>query len=239
MAGSIDIRRCKTEPYVWLIVANLVLYAGYLVSAYCRSSDTWMNAVQLPSSSGGLALRPWTPLTYMFAQYEFTHLLFNMLWLWGAGLIALRLKRSRMVVSVYLTGGLAGALFFMAASALTSASHTLVGSSAAVIAVVAYLTAAAPDYRLQLYGFWRIRLLWVGVLLAFLLFAGSTGWGALSAHLGGLIAGVAWAVVRPRKKPAQNTYQQLDTLLDKVRLSGYDSLSAREKDELQRLSRNL
>ncbi len=36
----------------------------------------------VPASIGALALKPWTPITYMFTHHGFIHLLFNLLWLW-------------------------------------------------------------------------------------------------------------------------------------------------------------
>lgn len=47
--------------------------------------NTVMKWVQLPSSLPTLATRPWTVLSYMFAQYDVLHILFNMLWFYWFG----------------------------------------------------------------------------------------------------------------------------------------------------------
>lgn len=236
MAGFIKSRLCAG---VWLIVANVVLYLAYLTAYWCGHAEQWQAVLSLPSDFDALMQRVWTPISYMFVQYNFTHLLFNMLWLWAGVLIARRLGGQRWILPVYIAGGLCGALFFLITSAVTGGAHMLVGSSASVIALMAYCTAKAPDYKISLYGF-SVRLIWVGVFLTLLLFLGNTGVCALMAHLGGLLAGVMAGLIKkrvPHEHPVDPS--RLDALLDKVRLSGYESLSAKEKDELQRISKKL
>ena len=66
-----------------------------------------------------------------------------------------------------------------------------------------------------------------------------------AAHIGGIAAGCAIALnarygifrrSEPVRKPAVDIEHRLDELLDKVKTSGYNSLSAREKKELSDLS---
>lgn len=225
---------------VWLIGVNLALYVAYLAAHWCGSASAWQVALSLPSDFASLCSRPWSPLSYMFTQYNFTHLLFNMLWLWAAVMIARSLDLSRRVVAVYIAGGVTGALLFLLTSAFTGQTHSLVGSSAAVLALMAFCTAKSPYHKISLYGF-SVRLIWIAAFLTILLFVGSSGIWALMAHLGGVAAGVAAGVINLGHRPSRTevTHADLDQLLEKVRLSGYESLSAKEKNALHQISKKL
>ena len=67
----------------------------------------------VPASTTALALKPWTPLTYMFTHQGFIHLLFNLMWLWWFGKIFLAYLDQRKLVALYIMGGLAGALLYI------------------------------------------------------------------------------------------------------------------------------
>ena len=62
-----------------------------------------------------LLSRPWTIFTYMFTQFDFLHLLFNMLWLYWFGSFFLNYFTERKLTGVYLLGGLFGGLLYIAA----------------------------------------------------------------------------------------------------------------------------
>src|SRR6202012_300221 len=57
----------------------------------------------------------WTPLTYMFMHAGPFHILFNMLWLYLMGQIFEEYLGQKRTLGLYLMGGLAGAVFFVAA----------------------------------------------------------------------------------------------------------------------------
>ena len=58
----------------------------------------------LPSDLGRLASHPWTLFTHFFFHQSFTHLLFNMLWLWVFGRMFLEHFTSRQFHWVYWLG---------------------------------------------------------------------------------------------------------------------------------------
>lgn len=145
----------------------------------------------------------------------------------------------------------------------------LTGASAAVLAIVCAAAIHTPNRRINLFLFGEVRLKWVAIVCVVLTIAGTWSAGAptFAAHTGGIIFGLSMAGgykylpsispknaaipgYRLRRKlnikatvKAMNNNApdeaRLDELLDKMRVSGYDSLSAKEKSELNYISSRL
>lgn len=222
-----------------------------------HSPDLSGRLLSLPASAATFLSRPWTLFTYMFTQMSLLHLLFNMLWLLWFGKIFLLCASGKRLLWGYIGGGLAGAFLFLAVCNIggTAAGSFLIGSSASVLAVMTAAALMAPNLELNLLLLGRVRLKYVALLCIVLTFIGIGGGnaGGLAAHLGGII----WGFIIPslssvsqfRKvfnaKPSHRSISpiddetRLDELLEKVRLSGYDSLSSSEKAELNSISKRL
>ncbi len=247
---------------VWLIVTVLTL-AGRMMHFYVRIAE-WLT---LPSYFPLCLTRPWTLLTYMAVHFDVLHMLFNVLWLYWFGKIMLVSLHDRHLLLAFIGGGITGGLLFLAASALGYGSGWLCGCSAAVIAVMSVAAIRLPNHRINLFLIGEVKLKWVAVACCILTFLG--GGGNQAAHIGGLIWGVAiglllrngidpakWIPTSQRgftknsteRKPdmmvrvlkqRQNDMDRLDSLLDKIKLSGYESLSRKERKELNDLSARL
>ncbi|MXV51782.1 rhomboid family intramembrane serine protease [Pedobacter sp. HMF7647] len=144
-----------------------------------------------------LALKFWTPLTYMFTHVDFLHILFNMLWLFWLGKIFIDFLKQRQFVFVYLAGGLAGVLLFILAFNFLPAfkndvqfSAPLIGASASVMAVVVATATLLPNYSIMLLFFGEVRLkyLAIGYIILSLIDILSNPGGSF-AHLGGALFG--------------------------------------------------
>ena len=92
----------------------------------------------------------------MFLHAGFFHILFNMLWLFYIGKIFEEFLNTKKLTFVYIAGGLAGALFYIAAynifpyyedSVKLSAA---VGASASVTAIMVATATLLPDYTISL-----------------------------------------------------------------------------------------
>jgi membrane associated rhomboid family serine protease len=68
----------------------------------------------LPASLPKLLYRFWTPITYMFMHAGVFHILFNMLWLYWMGQIFEEYLGNKRTIGLYIFGGLAGGLLFVA-----------------------------------------------------------------------------------------------------------------------------
>ena len=207
--------------------------------------------LQLPASATDLLSRPWTLLTYMFVQYEFSHLLMNILWLWAFAFIIERSGVSlRRVVAIYIAGGLAGALAYILFA--PSSAPGLVGASASITSLMGWILIAIPSQKVRLWLFGEVSL-WVVVLFVLLIFilgGRSISWGGHAAHLAGLAAGCSFGLYdrmrsvgrlfRRRGRGANRSSRvdsmTLDDILDKVRRSGYGSLTRAERQRLFQVS---
>lgn len=240
------------EAGIWVIVTILSLL-GKALGVFMPIAE-WLT---LPSDFGLFLTRPWTLLSYMAVQFDFFHMLFNLAWLYWFGRILLREVSERQLAQYFIGGGIFGGAFFLIASSQGLTGGWLCGCSAAVIAVMTGAAVKMPDYRLNLLLFGEVKLIWVAVICGLLTFLG--GGGNQTAHIGGLAWGLIMAVPLrfpslrfkrqkgdrdPSKivkilKDRQTDMQRLDCLLDKIRLSGYSSLSKRERKELNELSNRI
>lgn len=246
-------------PAVWLIV-TVIGFIGRMTHAYIPVAE-WLT---LPSLFPLFLSRPWTLLTYMAVHFDFLHMLFNVLWLYWFGRMMLINLSDRHLLLAFVGGGAAGGILFLASAAIGYGSGWLCGCSAAVIAVMCATALRLPDHPVHLFLIGEVKLKWVAVACCLLTFLG--GGGNQAAHIGGLLWGVAFGLMlqrgvdptgwmgrhkassgkrEPRRKPdrmvrvlhdRQEDIRRLDELLDKIRLSGYGALSARERKELNELS---
>ena len=251
--------------------------------------------VEVPSALPLLLERPWTILTYMFAQYDFLHILFNMLWLYFFGMIFLDFLSSKQFVGLYIIGGITGAILYIAAYNLFPYFYgqqgLLMGSSASVIAIVVAISMRMPNYKMNLLFLGGVSLKWIAIItiLIDVLSISSNNSGGHIAHIGGAIAGIIFVllyrrgtdITHPitvildaftnlfRKRPkfaihdthysgnskakyhysplsdfqdhstiSKEEEDNLDVILDKIKKSGYTSLTDDEKKRLFEISNN-
>ena len=253
------LRALRTDRVWQLMMLNLAVFVALHVLAWCGVADTALAAATaLPVRPVAALTHAWTAVTYMFTQWDFFHLVFNMMWLWLFGLMMTRLMtpgRQSGVASV--VGGLVGAAVWVICGAFFHAQGILLGSSAAVLAVVAYggITLGRTRIPLVLFGAPQVRWLALVVIILCLLTDGTTqGIPTLAVHCSGAIAGVLLGLwqrrraIRPLRRAAAakeppfkaeftaDDEAALDAILDKVRTGGYGALSPAEKKRLFSLS---
>ena len=155
------------------------------------------NYLSLPAFLPRLATRFWTPITYMFMHAGVFHILFNMLWLFWMGKIFEEYLGNKRLVSLYLMGGLAGAVFFVLFynifPAFTNALPfaVVVGASASVTAIVIATATLLPNYTIYMMFIGPVKLKWLAVffvVIDFLSISGPNAGGEI-AHLGGALLG--------------------------------------------------
>ena len=183
---------------IFLIIKILEMIS--VLASSPELATTVISYLAVPASVGALATKPWTPVTYMFLHQGFIHLLFNMLWLWWFGKIFMSYLDQRKVVSLYLMGGLAGALLYIiifnlfpAFAGAVNVSVAL-GASASVMALVIATAVYLPEMELHLLFFGRIKLKYLA-LITFLItsvFDFSVNTGGKIAHIGGALMGMAY-----------------------------------------------
>jgi membrane associated rhomboid family serine protease len=156
--------------------------------------------VSLPANLDMFITRPWVLLSHMIAQYSLWYLLGNMLFLWAFGFLLQDLVGNKHIVPIYIYGGLAGAVLFIASANLLPRfaaeinSFNYLGASACVMAIAIAATVTAPDYRVfpMLNGgipLWVITLVYVIIDFAGL---ASSAFPHHLAHLGGAVMGYVY-----------------------------------------------
>jgi membrane associated rhomboid family serine protease len=172
------------------------LFNGFGNSVILAFTNEYLH---LPASLPKLLIRFWTPITYMFMHAGVLHILFNMLWLYWMGQIFEEYLGNKRTIGLYIAGGLAGGLLFVAAYNLfpaftnvnAAATSTIVGASASVMAIVVATATLLPNYTISLIFIGPVKLKWLVlflVVLDFIMIVGSNPGGEI-AHIGGALMG--------------------------------------------------
>ncbi|RNC64912.1 rhomboid family intramembrane serine protease [Proteiniphilum sp. X52] len=275
--GSVMTRLIFINVFVFIIL-KIVTVIFTLFNIYALDLITFLG---VPSHIPLLLDRIWTPVTYMFVHEGFLHLLFNMLWLYWFGQIFMQYFTGRTLGSLYVLGGLAGAILYVIAFN-TIPYYTgmergwMIGASAAVMAIVMGAAFYRPDVQLNLLFVGTVKIVYIAIfafLLDFLSLGNPMNPGGHVAHIGGALLGYFFAIqykngnditrwmskvidwfvglLKPRRHPSKmkvkharqetdweynkrkhTEQEEIDAILDKLKQSGYSSLSSEEKRKL-------
>ena len=232
------------------------------------------NWVAISSEPMLVLTRPWTLLTYAFFHYGFLHLFFNMMVLNFSSRLFLIFFTQKQYLGLYILSAIFSGLCFVISFYFLHQTSSMVGASAAIMALLVATTTYQPlmEIRLLLIGNVKLWHITAVILLLDLLQIQVNNTGGHIAHLSGAFFGYIYIKllqngtdlskivdsvlslfnkkkstpfkkvhVNP-KRPAvkreskivvkDKTQQQLDEILDKISQSGYDSLTADEKEFL-------
>ncbi len=201
------------------IVVNLV-EAAYFLSNRHSGYSGFLAQLAVPADLHILVRKPWTLITYMFTHKGFIHILFNLLWLFWFGKVFLEYFDGKKLVGVYLFGGLAGAVMYVAAFNLFPvfsrdlSQSIALGASASIMAVAIAIAAYVPNYTWQLLFIGRVKIVYVAIALLILssLIEFSQNAGGKIAHIGGALFGYLYTV---RYKQGKDMTRGLNRLLEK------------------------
>ena len=170
--------------FVLIMLTSVVFY----LSAMPNPVANWLS---VPSDFQILLRQPWSVVTYMFTHTGFLHILFNLLGLYWFGKLFLYRLDSGKLLSVYLMGGISGAVFYVAAynifPVFQQVEGLLLGASASVYAILVAVAVYDPDMELHLSFIGTFKLKYVAafyVLLSVISISVSNPGGNI-AHLGG------------------------------------------------------
>jgi membrane associated rhomboid family serine protease len=274
--GSVMTRLIYINIAVFLLIkfVQLIFVFG---GAAPKVDNPLLGFLMVPSSLPALLTKPWTLLTYMFAHNDFIHLLFNILYIYWFGRIFMEIIGERLLLRVYLLGGLSGAALYIVSYNLTPAFSNIygysqmLGASASAMAILFTVARNQPDHRVNLLFFGPVKLKYialVALLLDLISISNMNNTGGHIAHIGGGLFGFIfgkmlldgkiaypsgnkskWSFSIPKKgkmtvlhsRPLSdmqyNTTRaqrrdEVDRILEKIKQSGYDSLSKEEKKML-------
>lgn len=211
---------------VFLFLNGMNLFVALRIFPATFSAEyLLMPYLQLPANALSVLFKPWTLVTYMFTQVSFFHLLFNMLWLYWLGMIFLDFLSKKQFVFIYFFGGLAGAALYLLAYALVPVFsesknfNALIGSSAAVSAIVFATATLVPDFSIRMLFFGNVRLKYLALVFIILdlLGVGGGNAGGSIAHIGGALSGFFfvrqlqkgndWSRLLERKRKKQSKHR--------------------------------
>jgi membrane associated rhomboid family serine protease len=290
-SGSLLIKLIYINVAVFVVIR--LLQAFYSMSNGIASQESYplLQWISVPSDPLTLLQRPWTLFTYMFVHYDFLHVLFNLLCLYWFGKVFMIFFTGRQLFTVYVVGGIAGAVAFLIGFNYIpvlyrlAPSSMLLGASASALAVLFAAARYSPDFRLTLMFIGEVRLKYIALVyfvIDLISIPALANTGGHLAHLGGalagLLAGYYWSkygfrrtrgaksqssngggffdgVFRKKAKMKvahrrpltdmeynaikNNRQREVDRILEKVKASGYDSLTREEKKTLFDASQEL
>ena len=286
---------------VQLILVNVVIFLVLLLTKVSLTMAQNIGVyyfvreqLMLPGGVRDFLHKPWTLFTYFFTHDEIFHILYNMLFLYWFGKLIDEYLGNRRLMGLYIMGGLAGGLLYLAMYNLVPYFQTqadtarMLGASAAAFSVAVGAATLLPNYTFHLLFIGAVRIKYIVFFFIILSVAQSAGTnaGGNLAHLGGALMGFVYVKLlqngtdlgRPiywlidgwsnllKPKPAVKvSYRQrsnastqaspfvssagassasastpdqdeVDTILDKISRSGYESLTREEKQKLFRAS---
>lgn len=212
-----------------------------------------------------LIFKPWSLITYGFLHGSFSHLFWNMIMLFYFGNILVNYFGDKRLLNVFFNGILFGGIIYIISYNLfpvfTGVSSKMIGSSAGVMAILFYITSYNPNHTIRFF-FVNIKLLYIAVflLLMDIIQIPVDNSGGHIAHLGGALIGFLMfrsfkgidfvdiytnlstrknnkKIKRNKTFSASNFDQKkIDSILDKISESGYESLTKEEKNYLFKAS---
>jgi len=212
-----------------------------------------------------LIFKPWSLITYGFLHGSFSHLFWNMIMLFYFGNILVNYFGDNRLLNIFFNGILFGGIIYIISYNLfpvfTGISSKMIGSSAGVMAILFYITSYNPNYTIRFF-FINIKLLYIAIflLLMDIIQIPDENSGGHIAHLGGALTGylmfrsfkgIDFVDIysklttrninkkKNRKKSFSNSnfdQKKIDSILDKISESGYESLTKEEKNYLFKAS---
>lgn len=183
---------------------------------------------ELPADPLQLIKQPWSLLTYMFMHNGFWHILFNMLWFYWFARIFSGFLGEKRILSLYVLGGLSGAVLYLLAynlaPALDPSSAYMLGASAGVTAVVLATAAHFPNYEIRLFILGAIPIKYIAFVFILMDIAQIpfSNAGGHIAHIGGAIYGLAYSI---NLQNGRDLARPFDRLVDNL-LLGWSRLTA-------------
>lgn len=202
------------------------LIFAFYAAAGSREAYPFYEWLSAPAYIPSLLYKPWTLITYMFYHEDFFHIAFNMLGLYWFGKLFLEFLNKKQLVGIYLLGGLSGYIFYMLAFNFIPGLRvylegtTIIGASAAVLAILAGVSFYRPDYSIYLMFFGQVKLKYLALVYILIdiltMFSGNSG--GHIAHLGGMFFGWMFALqLRKGKDITTGINRILDFLITSLK----------------------
>ena len=215
---------------------------------------------------GQLIFKPWSIITYGFLHGSFSHIFWNMVILYYFGKILNNLFEDKLLKKLYLSGIAVGGLTYVISynifPVFSGVESVMIGASAGVMSVLFYLASYSPQMGIRIF-FFDIKIIYIALFLFFydIIQIPLDNSGGHIAHIGGAIWGYYYCISNnkgvnftqsifnvfkttkkknSKARQSNNNFDQkkIDSILDKISDSGYDSLTKKEKEYLFKVGKN-
>lgn len=199
----------------WLIIINLIAFiiSILLIPALGNEKVFQYLAIQPTLFFSGYI---WTLITSMFMHANFTHLFVNMVSLFFIGNFIEKLIGRKRYFWLYMISGVVAGLFFVFLAFYLGSTNPeslpyrifgspeifAVGASGAIFALGGLLAILTPKLRVYVFFIFPMQMWLAMLVLLLVLWAASIGAGlpfGNTAHLGGLLVGVFYAIYLKKK----------------------------------------
>ena len=219
-----------------------------------------LNWLTISADLSELIFKPWSLLTYGFLHGSLSHIFWNMIIFYYFGNIIYNLFGEKLIINLFLSGIVIGGITYVFSynvfPAFKNVNSVMIGASAGVMSVLFFLTSYSPNYKIRLI-FFDVKIIYIALFLFFydIIQIPLNNSGGHIAHIGGAVWGYYYCIKYnngrdlvgifnsffKRSKPKFNfkpknnksfDQKKIDSILDKISDSGYDSLSKSEKEYL-------
>jgi len=176
-----------------VIYWNIACFLISLVFFYQYSGGgfAYPDWLALSSDPNSFLIRPWTFLTYAFFHSSFLHLLFNMMVLNFASQLFLTFFTQKQYLGLYVLSAIFAGIVFALSYYFLSYSASIVGASAAIMAILVAATTYQPlmNVRLLLIGNVKLWHITAVILILDLMQLRLENMGGHISHLAGALFG--------------------------------------------------
>lgn len=170
-------------------IISLVFFWPNFVGAF-----DYPNWLALSSDPQVFLFKPWTFLTYAFFHFDIWHLLFNMMVLNFASNLFLTFFTQKQYLGLYILSAFFAGIVFALSFYFSNNYGSIVGASAAIMAILVAATTYSPLMNVRLFLFGNIKLWHITavILILDLVQLRSGNMGGHISHLAGALFGFAY-----------------------------------------------
>ena len=196
---------------------GLFLFSIIFFYQFKLGSFSYPNWLAISSDPSTLVTKPWTLLTYAFFHYGFFHLFFNMMVLNFSSRLFLTFFTQKQYLGLYILSAIFAGLCFVISFYFLKQSSTMVGASAAIMAILVATTTYQPlmELRLLLIGYVKLWHVTAVILLLDLLQIQLDNTGGHIAHLSGAFFGFIYIKLLQNGTDLSKIVDKITTIFDR------------------------
>ena len=203
---------------VGIFLLSIIFFYQFKVGSF--NYPDWLAVSSDPNI---LLYKPWTLLTYAFFHYGFLHLFFNMMVLNFSSRLFLTFFTQKQYFGLYLLSAIFAGICFVVSFYFLHQSSTMVGASAAIMALLVATTTYQPlmELRLLLIGYVKLWHVTAVILLLDLLQIQMDNTGGHIAHLSGAFFGYIYIKLLQNGTDLSKIVDKITSIFDRKKATPF------------------